>query len=97
MDEIRLTGELKTFILNTLGLYEKGVDPSRLNGMWCKSLVQKRICTFDELDNYLRDLANEINDSNKFEYIMAPSESMNHKDIVAIIKDDIFKGKYRIW
>ncbi|NLL13439.1 MAG: hypothetical protein GX267_08550 [Fibrobacter sp.] len=95
MNEIGLYGEFVTFVRNTLCLYEKGVDPSRLNGMWCKSVVKKGLCTFAELDEFLRYLADKIGDPGKFQYCQPPSVSMGDKDIVAIVRDDIFKENYR--
>ena len=95
MDESGIYGELSTFVLNTLGLYGGGkVDPSRVNGMWCKHMVKKGRCTFKELNVYLKSIAKDVGDPDKFEYRMAPSASMKDDDIVAIIKDRIFHDKY---
>lgn len=97
MNEIGLYGEFSTFVRNTLCLYEKGVDPSHLNGMWCMSVVKKGLCTFAELDEYLRYLADEIGDPEKFQYCQSPSVSMGDWDVVAIIRDNIFNGNYRLY
>jgi hypothetical protein len=80
MDDSRVYSELSSFINHTLGLYENGVDPSRINGMWCKRIVKEWCCTFKKLDKCNH-----------------PSAKMIDWDVVAIVKEIIFKDEYSFY
>jgi hypothetical protein len=94
MREAALYSEFATFVKNTLEQYECGSVPSRLNGMWCQRLVVEGCCTFKELGKYLKSIADDVGDSEVFEFCKKPSMWMKNEDVVAIVKGNIFQDKY---
>jgi hypothetical protein len=51
----------------------------------------------DYKGEYLKEIAKDVNDPDKFEYRMDPSEAMGEHDFIAVMWDDIFNENYEFY
>jgi hypothetical protein len=100
MNEIGVYNQLKTLANHMLRRYGESkdrIDPAKISGFWCKDVVKWGYCDYKELGVYLKTIAKDVNNPDKFEYLMDPSELMGDHDLAAVIWDDIFNENYEFY